>query len=197
MTLSTYVFPSLILKDKFKFHDEIKDNLLKLINESKGDKWENKDDYFNDKLLKTDWPDASNKDRKWVQKYENHLSEQLLFFANYLGYQKIDIQKLWFQQYSKQDTHGWHIHGANYTGAYYLEMPSDAPTTEFLFTDNLDKSFTIKVEEGDIIFFPCYFIHRSNKSISSNTKTIISWNLDFIDILPKYVGDKKEILICS
>jgi uncharacterized RmlC-like cupin family protein len=118
-----------------------------------------------------------------------------LFFSNYLGYQKIHLHKLWFQQYGKKDTHGWHIHGGNYTGTYYLEMPSDAPTTEFLFTDNLNKSFTIKVKEGDMIFFPCQFIHRSNESISNNTKTIISWNIDFIDILPQHIGNKEEILI--
>lgn len=192
--LKGYIFPCVILKDKFKFHDEIKNDLLSLINKAEDKSWNNKDHYFDDQLSKTDWPLAHDSTREWVKKYKNNFGEQLSYFANILGYKDIHLNKIWYQQYSKDGTHGWHVHGGSYTGTYYLELPKDAPTTEFLYTDNLNKSFTIKVKEGDIIFFPCHFIHRSAKSQSENMKTIISWNIDFNDILQEHVHKTKEIV---
>ena len=61
--------------------------------------------------------------------------------------------------------------------------------------DNLEEGFSINVEEGDILFFPCHFAHRSNKSNSKQIKTIISWNLDFIDMLDKHVNKDNNIKI--
>jgi hypothetical protein len=158
---------SLILKDRFKFHEMIKNDLLQLINESSDEGFKKKDIYFNDDLSKTDWPLANNWEREWVKRY---------------------------QQYGFKQTHGWHIHARNYTGAYYLELPQDAPYTEFIYPSNLNKGFTIEVKEGDIIFFPCYFMHRSKASLSKKTKTIISWNLDFFDILDKHIGEKESVI---
>jgi hypothetical protein len=36
-------------------------------------------------------------------------------------------------------------------------------------------------------------MHRSKPSLSKKTKTIISWNLDFEDILDKHIGEKESI----
>ena len=185
---------SLILKDRFKFHEMIKNDLLQLINESSDEGFKKKDIYFNDDLSKTDWPLANNWEREWGKRYKNLFVEQFKNFANALGYKDIQLSKLWYQQYGFKQTHGWHIHARNYTGAYYLELPQDAPYTEFIYPSNLNKGFTIEVKEGDIIFFPCYFMHRSKASLSKKTKTIISWNLDFFDILDKHIGEKESVI---
>ena len=59
--MKRYTFNSIILKDRFKYHNEIKKDLLKLIIKSDDKKWIDKDQYFNDDLLKTDWPLADNR----------------------------------------------------------------------------------------------------------------------------------------
>jgi len=191
--MKRYTFNSIILKDKFKYHNEIKKDLLKLIIKSDDKKWIDKDQYFNDDLLKTDWPLADNANREWVKKHKDKFINQFNVFANALGYQKATLIKIWYQRYGYQQTHGWHTHWGNYTGAYYLELPKNAPTTEFLYCNNLEKSFTINVKEGDLIFFPCHFIHRSPKSKSKKIKTIISWNLNFDHVLEFYIKDRKKI----
>ena len=112
-----------------------------------------------------------------------------------MGYKDVQLSKLWYQQYGYKQTHGWHTHFRNYTGTYYLELPKDAPRTEFLYPDNLEEGFSINVEEGDILFFPCHFAHRSNKSNSKQIKTIISWNLDFVDLLNEHVNKDNKIKI--
>lgn len=193
--MKIYKFNSLIIKDKMKLHDQIKSDLLDLINNTKDLSFKKKDEYFGDDLLKSDWPLADNWERPWASRYKNIFIEQFKYFANTLGYKDIQLSKLWYQQYGYKQTHGWHIHARNYTGAYYLELPKDAPRTEFLYPDNLEEGFSINVEEGDMLFFPCHFAHRSNKSNSKQIKTIVSWNLNFVDILNEHVNKDNKIKI--
>jgi len=166
---------SFIIKDKFKYHEEIKKDLLSEINNCK--------ESYNvnekiDTISSTDWLSSSNTERIWVKKYFRPIGEQLATFAENLGYEGVKMHDIWFQQYIKNDTHTWHVHDKAYTGTYYLELPKDGPKTQFLFPHNLKKAFTVDVEEGDIIFFPCSLIHRSPPSESKKRKTIISWNSD-------------------
>jgi len=42
-----------------------------------------------------------------------------------------------------------------------------------------------------MILFPSYFIHRSPPLKNNKRKTIISWNLDFLDIHPELFYDRK------
>mgnify|MGYP003650239639 FL=1 len=188
-----YKINSLILKDSFKSHGMIKDDLLELINKSNDKSWLKKDSYFNDDLAKTDWPLADDWERDWTKRYRGLFLDKFKEFANTLGYKNIQLSKLWYQQYGLKQTHGWHVHARNYTGVYYLELPKDSPHTEFIYPNNLNKGFTIEVKEGDMVFFPCNFMHRSKPSLSKKTKTIISWNLDFEDILDKHIGEKESI----
>ena len=81
--------------------------------------------------------------------------------------------------------HNWHIHGENYTGVYYLELPDDTPKTELI--DQYDKKITVKANEGDIVIFPSFIIHRGPKVLNDSRKTIISFNLEFEDIEFEYI----------
>jgi len=187
-----YNFNSVIIKEKFKYHTDISKDLLQLINKATNKKIINKNQYYNDSL-KTDWLIADDFNRDWVKNYKNYFFKQFEDFSNSLGYQGFNLTRIWYQQYEHKQTHGWHIHSGNYTGAYYLKLPKDAPSTEFLYPDNLEKSFTIDVQEGDIIFFPAYFIHRSPESKSKSVKTIISWNINFENILEFYIHNRDKI----
>jgi hypothetical protein len=191
--IEKYPIESLILKTKFKHHNKFKKQILKYFKEANDESYKIKDDYFNDKLIKTDWPKADNWERPWIKYSVNELYEQLNIFAQELGYQETKLHKMWYQQYDYNDVHNWHIHDGSYTGTYYVEYSKDCPTTQFLYPNNLNKSFTINVEEGDIIFFPCFFIHRSAVSKSKKRKSIISWNVDFKNIKQEYIDNPLKV----
>ena len=87
---------------------------------------------------------------------------------------------MWYHQYAKNSVHNWHIHGENYTGVYYLELPDDTPKTELI--DQYDKKITVEANEGDVVIFPSFIIHRGPKVLNDSRKTIISFNLEFEDI---------------
>ena len=195
MMIKQYSIPNLILKMKFKDHKKYKKELLNLIKKSNDKNWSNKDSYYNDKLLKTDWPEANNWERPWIKLSVDSLYQHLKQCADYMGYQSIKLHKMWYQQYAYGDLHNWHTHDGNYTGTYYLEFDKKCQTTEFLYPNNLNDSFTINVEEGDILFFPCHLIHRSATSKSKKTKSIISWNTDFDLIQKKYLHNRENIKI--
>ncbi len=76
----------------------------------------------------------------------------------------------WFQQYFQSSDFGWHHHAGHFACIYYLELPESKEATEFL-------NFKNYVEEGDLIFFPTFLIHRSPVIRSNKRKTILSLNL--------------------
>lgn len=78
----------------------------------------------------------------------------------------------WFQQYFQNSSFGWHQHGGHWAVVYYLELPEMSESTEFL-------NFDINLQEGDLIFFPTFLVHRSPIIKSDKRKTIIATNLDF------------------
>ena len=168
---------------EFKKHNDIKDDLIHLINKSNSH-IENKKDYnWEYNISKCDWDyneDFTN--REWVNLLKPHLQKHFNKCADFLQYQKCNIKRMWYQQYQKNDAHGWHIHGETYTGVYYLQMPESATKTELINHWSQDTELqiaNIEAKEGDIVIFPSFIIHRSPKLISNITKTIISFNLEF------------------
>ena len=53
-------------------------------------------------------------------------------------------------------------------------MPDKKEATEFL------NYGTVEVEEGDLLFFPTFLVHRSPVIKSNKRKTIISCNIDYM-----------------
>ena len=193
--MKEYLIPNIIMKEPFKDHKKYKSELLNLIKKQNDKDWENKDDYYNDKILKTDWMSASDWERPWIKLVIESLYKQLNDFAKHMGFESVKLHKMWYQQYGFGDLHNWHTHDGNYTGTYYLEFDENCSTTEFLYPNDLQNSFTIKVKEGDLLFFPCHLIHRSAASKSENIKSIISWNVDFGLIQKKNLHDRERIKI--
>ena len=168
----------------FKYHNQIKENLLSKINNSYNHKIDIKNQYYSDEIHKLDWSENLDFNREWVQLVKPKLEEHFNECANDLNYQNCQVVRMWYQQYIKNNTHGWHIHGENYTGVYYLEFPKGSPKTELLDQYNINKKITINAKEGDVVIFPSFIIHRAPKVINDVKKTIISFNLDFNLINP-------------
>jgi hypothetical protein len=178
---------SVLLKTKFKYHKEIKNKLISLIDKEKAENIKVKDNYFDDNITFTDWSTSSNFELPWKKYFLNYFVEVLKEMANVLGFNKIKLMHLWFQKYEKDGYHNWHIHGYNYTGVYYLNLPKGSSDTKLLDCYDLKSVQSSNAEEGDIIFFPSSVIHKGSKQIKDETKIIISWNIELDSI-------KKEII---
>ena len=81
----------------------------------------------------------------------------------------------WAAQYGYGVEHEWHTHpNAQFAVVYNLELPFNQNSTEFW-----KKEFP--AEEGDLVFFPSWWIHRSAAHTFNKRKTIIAGNLNLLD----------------
>lgn len=108
---------------------------------------------------------------------EEHI-KNILEILNAPSKLNVDSCIPWFQQYRKNDTHGWHVHGdCNMASIYYVELPQGTPNTIFSM---FGKKFSLNAGEGHIVTFPSMFSHCSPPNLTSNRKTIISFNMNII-----------------
>jgi len=173
----------------FDGHTSIKEELLVLINNAKSESLVAKDDYYRDNISRLDWSYRNDFDRNWVKKFLPLLHQNIDEMINQIGFENHTVLFLWFQQYLKNGTHGWHIHGDNYTGVYYLELPEGTPTTEYCNPLDIKETNKFDVREGDIILFPSFVVHRAIKNLSDKRKTIISFNINLGKVLRGYQND--------
>lgn len=161
----------------FDQHRAVKNGLLKRISESAGDKIVAKTAHTN--ITKSDWNLSDDfVNREWVTYILPDLKSHFIKCFKKVGYYDYIIKKLWYQQYKKDSEHGWHIHGENFTGVYYVNLPDNRYKTEFLEPLNNEKINSFNVNEGDLIIFPSYIIHRAPKILDDFEKTIISFNIE-------------------
>ncbi len=177
----------LILKNKFKYHKDVKNKLLKIINEAPFplDESNNKTHTKggdNHSFYKHDWNDCLNKNRQWYKLTGKKISDELIAMLKKINYDDAVVHEMWFQQYKLNDFHGWHLHGRNFTGVYYVDFSEKLKQkgTEFINIGNPKNKFVLDVEEGDIIIFPSNIWHRSPKIKSNSIKAIISYNIESI-----------------
>jgi hypothetical protein len=182
---------SICLINKFKKHNFYKKDLLNIFKLEKNfiDK---KDEYYTDNIHKLDWYNSSNFNREWVKLIIKDLQCHFESCLKILNFQKVFINNIWFQQYGKNGTHGWHIHGDSYTGVYYVDFKKNYAKTE-LINPMDNKKIIINAKEGDIIIFPSFIIHRSALQKVDKTKTIISFNLSFDNICKEYLNKISKI----
>jgi|TARA_R100001460_G_scaffold24093_1_gene48473 hypothetical protein len=176
----SFNFP--ILKNKLKENSKIKKELLELINKQKSGKLEQNDEYFTDSISRVDWDKRHDTEREWVKLVGPYLQKHFTEEIKKIGLSKVQIFELWFQQYDKGDTHGWHVHGHNFTGVYYLEFGKNSPRTQIVEPLSL-KIIDVDVKQGDVIIFPSMFIHRAPPSKTTKRKTIVSFNFsaDYVE----------------
>jgi hypothetical protein len=182
-------FPILI--NKIDNHNLLKKDLLNLINKEKTNSLQKIDNYYTDDIIRLDWNKKTDWSRKWVVFIKKSLENHFEKVFNKIGLKDVEICALWFQQYIKNNTHGWHVHGDNFTGVYYVEFNKNLPKTEIVYplTNNL---IPISVEEGDILIFPSFLIHRSPPVKTEDVKTIISFNISLKNIEDSFLKKLKD-----
>jgi len=185
MTDSVIKFPVKI--QPLANHEKLKDKLLDAI--SRQDEVERLQGHNND-ITRCDYgPAKKNADREWLNIIKFDLNEHIKQWIKEFGYVSYFIDQIWFQQYATGGKHSWHVHGANFTGVYYLDLPGTTPKTSYVDpTTNKVEHFPTK--EGDIIIFPSWVIHRGPENTTNDMKTIISWNMD-VD-LSDFYGDERD-----
>jgi len=181
------------LIDNLKEHKDIRDTLISLIKDTKADILDVENKYSKDLIHKLDFNNSIDDSRKWVQLVKPHLQNYFNKCAKKLGYQTCNITNLWFQQYNKNGQHGWHIHGGNYTGIYYVKFSNKSAKTELMDPFSQDKKIIINAKEGDIVVFPSYVIHRATEQKNNEEKIIISFNFDF-DFIQPYLFNRMDVL---
>lgn len=160
----------------FRYHALLKEELLNKISKSEFKSPQHKPSETN--ISKADWFNATDMNREWLQTLAPRLIEELKEMYDELGFDILKITEIWFQQYLQGSEHGWHSHSGNWTNVYYLEFPKGSPKT--LLIDPFDKKTQIEVdvEEGDLLVFPAFVMHKAPENTSNNRKTIISYNID-------------------
>ena len=89
------------------------------------------------------------------------------------------ISNGWFHQYQKLDYYWWHNHpDCRWSLIYYVQLAENGPITEF--ENHFGNTIKPDVKEGDIIIFPGWLKHRAPPNLSTETKTILSFN--FVEI---------------
>jgi len=162
---------SLYIKTKIVEHSYNKKKLLSLINKGNFSSFDN--------IHRTDWHFDKNTKREYLDLFYKIITPYMDKMCLTIKAKTWRIHNGWFQQYKKNNFHEWHRHAeANFANVYYLELPDKNMTTKIKepFTNKLLK---IKAREGDVLTFPAYALHKSEKILSGLTKTIISFNSSF------------------
>ena len=165
----------------FEKHNKVKTKLISLIKNTECDSLKSN----NDLIHRVDWNRSADKNRKWVKYILPYLQKYFDKCANKIGYEEASVTNLWFQQYNKNGKHGWHTHAENYTGVYYVKFSKDSAKTELINPFSQNKKIIINAKEGDIVMFPSYVIHRAPEQLNNSEKIIISFNINFLKILPE------------
>jgi len=159
---------------KFQHHEKVKSDLLDLIYNSDYQSPYHPSTEVN--ISKCDWHRSTDFNRSWFLFLKSYLFDQLLEDYKQLGYDGFVLCEIWFQQYLKNSEHGWHTHSGNFTSVYYLELPDDSPKIQIISPFDQKTVIDIPVQEGDILMFPSFVIHKSPLNQSTHSKTIISFN---------------------
>jgi len=174
MKESLTTFPIKI--SKLKQHEDVKEKILDYINQQ-----ENCEELIGDgnNITRVDWNTSRfDNTRPWVQLIGSLLGAHILEWSSDYGYSGFEVAEMWFQQYDKGAIHNWHVHGCNFTGIYYVDLPDDVSKTEYLDPCDFKNIKTLDVNDGDVVIFPSYMFHRSPTNESDKRKTIISWNFN-------------------
>jgi len=171
-------FDSFYIVNKIKEHRHNKDNLLRLIDNMPKSSYAS----HRENVQKTDWNLSSDMERNYLELFYDMITPYMDTMKAEMHCDIWRINNGWYQQYTGDNEHKWHNHpGTNFSNVYFLEMPEKQMQTQFY--NILTKSIvTFDLEEGDLLTFPAYLLHRSNKINSTKRKTIISFNSDFKDV---------------
>lgn len=157
-----------------KEHKEILLNAIDLFIKSKDSELDESHGALNT-AIHSDWNSTRGDYLQYFYKYI--VSLHITKITQNLNLQAWEIDNGWFQQYTQMAEHIWHTHpNTQFTNVYYLELPDNKYVTELL--DINQQPIILKAQEGDIVTFPSYLLHRSIPN-GKKRKTIISYNSSF------------------
>jgi len=157
------------IKIKVRDHKKNKKELLKLIKKTTDLILIKKDS----KVSNSDWHIEDNNKKLYLNSFLTLLKPEFEEYLDYFKSDKFEIQNIWFHSYKKDDHYAWHTHPrANFTNIYYLDLPNKKDKTEI--KDLNGDIIKFDVEEGDLITFPAFIVHRSPPT--KNKKTTIVFN---------------------
>ena len=127
-------------------------------------------------IAHTDWHLGADTHRPYYGLVLPAIQDVVSKINNLLGYtDPLTIKNYWFQKYSKDGYHNWHIHkNSVFNAVYYLSLPEGASKTSFKL---FEEEFSVDVKEGQILIFPSMYLHCSKLNMSDDSKLIISFNL--------------------
>ena len=166
------------ISDDMPNHNTIKKDVLSMIDEAPNSNLSGTDNFFENEISKLDFNEHGDMSRPWVKRILPEFLDKVGKMVYDIGYMKIHLKALWYQQYKKNDVHDWHVHGENFTGVYYIEYPEGAPATRLYDT----KLIVPEIKEGTICVFPANTPHIAPKIDNDLRKTIISFNFNVIEM---------------
>lgn len=159
-----------IFKSKVRNHEQIKEQLLNLIDLIPLNSYIMEESGEN--ILHTDWNLPPETHREYAPLFLETIKPHMLSITEALMVESYEIDSFWFQRYGQQGSHSWHTHArTNLANVYFLECPKGA-STKF-------KHFEEECEEGDIISFPAFLPHMSPPIEDNSIKTVIAFNSSF------------------
>lgn len=188
---------SVFVVSKFEHHKQLKTKLLKHFEYSNPENVIQIDQMYSDSISKLDWSQRHDFQRPWAKMLKEYMDPHVENVFNKLGYEHCYMSELWFQQYHRGDSHGWHIHGCNFTAVYFVELTNQTPVTEFVSPYHQNKISKFDVKEGDVIFFPSCVIHRAPPVCDSDRKTIVSFNINLGRVTQTLLDKLKNELLSN
>ncbi len=157
-------------------HNKIKSKVLKEIRKTPTEKTPGiqKTNVF----VSSDWTVDSSIKRTYWENYVKLLADNCINILKDDLYkdmkQKTQHHNHWFHTYTKNSGFGWHTHGeSNFSGIYYVKLKDKKYKTEF-------NNYDLPIEEGNIIIFPSFLLHRSPLINSKTEKIIVSFNFSLL-----------------
>lgn len=171
---------SFYIVNEIKEHILIKNHLLNLIQKIPQTPLLEK---HHANISHSDWFSDKNNDdveKEYLHFFYKIITPYMHEMSKFLCCKSWRVTNGWFQQYTTNDFHNWHLHvNSHYANVYYLELPSKEDKTQIF--NVVDKTLiNVDVKEGDVLTFPGYFIHRS-KPLIGGRKTVIAFNSNFDD----------------
>lgn len=181
---------------KMESHNEIKDEVLRLIQEQSeitpSDGYSRTDEIIEQTELFVNADGEYEKlhnemqKRPYLQVVMPHLQKSLIDMAKYLKSDLAMVGIPWFSQYTKDQFVNWHYHEwCHWVFVYYIEFPEGSPFTRFRTVDT-NQVFEIPVEEGDIAIFPAMYKHCTRKNETNSRKTVITFNASHMSTALNY-----------
>jgi hypothetical protein len=127
-------------------------------------------------ITNTDWHLPADFIRPYHQIIKPALLDHTTAIKEKFKYNDVKIGNYWFQQYHQGDYFGWHVHeGCMFSSVYYVNLEDSIPKTSFIIDG---EEICVNAEEGVILTFPSFLVHRSTPNQSNKIKTVISFNMD-------------------